>query len=224
MSIVDAIKNSVLEQFSQSISVSMILCSLVVAFLISLFIVLVYKKTFSGIVFNKSSVLTIIMLAMTTAMIIRTINSNLSLSLGMVGALSIVRFRTAIKDPVDTSFMFWAITAGIMSGAGLYVVAAVGSLCVGLLFYIVYLMDVKARAQYLLVVIYNAVAEEEVKSVLETIKKKNLKSRSANAAGTLELTFEVTYGNDVDQAITSLQAINGIKTVNLVTYTNDYGL
>jgi len=224
MSIVDAIKNSVLEQFSQSISVSMILCSLVVAFLISLFIVLVYKKTFSGIVFNKSSVLTIIMLAMTTAMIIRTINSNLSLSLGMVGALSIVRFRTAIKDPVDTSFMFWAITAGIMSGAGLYVVAAVGSLCVGLLFYIVYLMDVKAKAQYLLVVIYNAVAEEEVKSVLETIKKKNLKSRSANAAGTLELTFEVTYGNDVDQAITSLQAINGIKTVNLVTYTNDYGL
>ena len=97
MNIIDAIKNSVLEQFNGSISVEMILISLLVSFVISLFIVFVYKKTFSGVVYNKTIVMTIVMIAMVTSMVIRTINSNLSLSLGMVGALSIIRFRTAIK-------------------------------------------------------------------------------------------------------------------------------
>ena len=123
MNIIDAIKNSVLEQFNGSISVEMILISLLVSFVISLFIVFVYKKTFSGVVYNKTIVMTIVMIAMVTSMVIRTINSNLSLSLGMVGALSIIRFRTAIKEPMDTAFLFWAIVSGIMCGAGLYFIA-----------------------------------------------------------------------------------------------------
>ena len=118
-----------------SISVLEIALSLIVAFICSLYILYIYRQTFTGVVYNRSLVLTIVMLALVTAMIIRTINSNLSLSLGMVGALSIVRFRTAIKEPIDTAFMFWAITVGIMSGAGLYLIAFAGTIILGLLFY-----------------------------------------------------------------------------------------
>ena len=113
MSVVDTIKKSVLENFTGTVSVGAMLISLLLAFAIGLFIVYVYRKTYTGVVYSKAYSLCIIMLAMVTAMIIRTISSNISLSLGMVGALSIVRFRTAIKEPVDTSFMFWGISAVI---------------------------------------------------------------------------------------------------------------
>ncbi|MGI6510695.1 MAG: DUF4956 domain-containing protein [Erysipelotrichaceae bacterium] len=224
MSILDAIKKGVLEQFNSSVTVEMILVSLAVAFVISLFIVFIYKKTFSGVVYNKSTVLTIVIISMVTAMVIRTINSNLSLSLGMVGALSIVRFRTAIKEPVDTAFLFWAITAGIMSGAGLYVISIVGSLALGLLYYILYLADVKAKSQYLLVVAYREEAALEVENIIKSINKKKLKSKSLSDKGLMELTYEVEYNPTIDDTMRQLQKIEGVRNVNLVTYTNEYGL
>ena len=222
MNIIDAIKNSVLEQFNGSISVEMILISLLVSFVISLFIVFVYKKTFSGVVHNKTIVMTIVMIAMVTSMVIRTINSNLSLSLGMVGALSIIRFRTAIKEPMDTAFLFWAIVSGIMCGAGLYFIAVCGSLLLGLLFYVLYLMDIKAKSQYLLVVIYKSENSQIVESKLDSLTKKKLKSKSVNGNSVIEVTYEVEYDNTVDELMKSLSG--DVRNVNLVTYTNDYGL
>ena len=222
MNIIDAIKNSVLEQFNGSISVEMILISLLVSFVISLFIVFVYKKTFSGVVYNKTIVMTIVMIAMVTSMVIRTINSNLSLSLGMVGALSIIRFRTAIKEPMDTAFLFWAIVSGIMCGAGLYFIAVCGSLLLGLLFYVLYLMDIKAKSQYLLVVIYKSENSQIVESKLDSLTKKKLKSKSVNGNSVIEVTYEVEYDNTVDELMNSLSG--DVRNVNLVTYTNDYGL
>ena len=222
MNIIDAIKNSVLEQFNGSISVEMILISLLVSFVISLFIVFVYKKTFSGVVYNKTIVMTIVMIAMVTSMVIRTINSNLSLSLGMVGALSIIRFRTAIKEPMDTAFLFWAIVSGIMCGAGLYFIAVCGSLLLGLLFYVLYLMDIKAKSQYLLVVIYKSENSQVVESKLDSLTKKKLKSKSVNGNSVIEVTYEVEYDNTVDELMKSLSG--DVRNVNLVTYTNDYGL
>ena len=222
MNIIDAIKNSVLEQFNGSISVEMILISLLVSFVISLFIVFVYKKTFSGVVYNKTIVMTIVMIAMVTSMVIRTINSNLSLSLGMVGALSIIRFRTAIKEPMDTAFLFWAIVSGIMCGAGLYFIAVCGSLLLGLLFYVLYLMDIKAKSQYLLVVIYKSENSQIVESKLDGLTKKKLKSKSVNGNNVIEVTYEVEYDNTVDELMKSLSG--DVRNVNLVTYTNDYGL
>lgn len=222
MNIIDAIKNSVLEQFNGSISVEMILISLLVSFAISLFIVFVYKKTFSGVVYNKTIVMTIVMIAMVTSMVIRTINSNLSLSLGMVGALSIIRFRTAIKEPMDTAFLFWAIVSGIMCGAGLYFIAVCGSLLLGLLFYVLYLMDIKAKSQYLLVVIYKSENSQIVESKLDSLTKKKLKSKSVNGNNVIEVTYEVEYDNTVDELMKSLSG--DVRNVNLVTYTNDYGL
>ncbi|HPW54046.1 MAG TPA: DUF4956 domain-containing protein [Erysipelotrichaceae bacterium] len=202
----------------------MILISVAVAFVVSLFIVFVYKKTFSGVVYNKSTVLTIVIISMVTAMVIRTINSNLSLSLGMVGALSIVRFRTAIKEPVDTAFLFWAITAGIMSGAGLYLISVVGSLFLGLLYYVLYLADVKAKSQYLLVVAYREEAISGVENIIGSIAKKKLKSKSLSDRGLVELTYEIEYDPSVDEAMNRLQKTEGVRNVNLVTYTNEYGL
>ena len=222
MNIIDAIKNSVLEQFNGSISVEMILISLLVSFVISLFIVFVYKKTFSGVVYNKTIVMTIVMIAMVTSMVIRTINSNLSLSLGMVGALSIIRFRTAIKEPMDTAFLFWAIVSGIMCGAGLYFIAVCGSLLLGLLFYVLYLMDIKAKSQYLLVVIYKSENSQIVESKLDSLTKKKLQSKSVNGNSVIEVTYEVEYDNTVDELMKSLSG--DVRNVNLVTYTNDYGL
>lgn len=223
MSIFDAIKKGVLEQFNSSVTVEMILISVAIAFVISLFIVFIYKKTFSGVVYNKSTVLTIVIISMVTAMVIRTINSNLSLSLGMVGALSIVRFRTAIKEPVDTAFLFWAITAGIMTGAGLYVISIVGSLFLGILYYVLYLLDVKAKSQYLLVVAYREEGATAVESIIKTIKKKKLKSKSLSG-NLMELTYEIEYDPVIDEVMKKLQKTEGVRNVNLVTYTSEYGL
>lgn len=222
MSIIDAIKDSVLAQTTSALTVPQILLSLLVAFVCALYIAFIYRKTFSGIVYNRSYVLTLFLLTLVTAMIIRTINSNLSLSLGMVGALSIVRFRTAIKEPVDTAFMFWGITAGIMSGAGLYLIALAGTLFLGILFYIVYTTNVKASSQYLLVVSYSLGAEEAVDSLINSIKKSKFKSKVSLSKDTLEVTYEVQM--DDDSIVNKLQNLEGVKHVSLITFQNEIGL
>ena len=137
------IKDSVLNQFTGTLTLADVGLSLLTAFLISIFIIFVYKKTYSGVLYSKTFSLCLLMLSMVTALIIRTVNANLSLSLGMVGALSIVRFRTAVKEPIDTGFMFWGISAGIMAGAGLYLIAIVASILLGVLYFIGYLFVFK---------------------------------------------------------------------------------
>ena len=152
MSFLDMIKKSVIEEFSSTLSTGDLFFSLLTAFVAALLITYVYKKTYTGVSYTKSFVLSIVLLSMVTSLVIRTINSNLALSLGMVGALSIVRFRTAVKDPVDTIFMFWAITAGIMSGAGIYLTTLIATLILGILYMIMYMTNVKSTTKYLLVV------------------------------------------------------------------------
>ena len=171
MSAVDTIKKSVLENFTGTISIGSMLLSLIVAFAIGMFIIYVYRKTYTGVVYSKAFSLCILMLAMVTAMIIRTISSNISLSLGMVGALSIVRFRTAVKEPVDTGFMFWGISAGIMAGAGLYIPAIIASLALGVLYFVTYLLGFKTANRYLLVLKYKSSAHDDVMRKLKALKK-----------------------------------------------------
>ena len=178
MSFVDVIKKSVVNQFTGTISVQSILLSLITAFMISVFIIWIYKKTYTGVVYSKSFSLSILMLALVTTLIIQTISSNIALSLGMVGALSIVRFRTAVKEPVDTGFMFWAITAGIMAGANLYLASIIGSLMLGILYYICYMMGLKMNSKYLVIVKYDDSVEDDIKNILSKLKKYKLKSKS----------------------------------------------
>ena len=227
MSVVDTIKKSVLSNFTGTISVGDMLLSLIVAFLIGIFIIYVYRKTYTGVVYSKAFSLCILMLAMVTAMIIRTISSNISLSLGMVGALSIVRFRTAIKEPVDTSFMFWGISAGIMAGAGLYIIALIASLGIGLLYFLTYLLGFRVASRYLLVIKYDADVHSEIVRKVKALKRFKVRSKSI-FGDKIELSLEVDVKdngkNGVDQTIVDqFMGVDGVINASLIAYQNDFG-
>ncbi len=227
MSIVDTIKKSVLENFTGTITVTDMLLSLVVAFVIGIFIIYVYRKTYTGVVYSKAFSLCILMLAMVTSMIIRTISSNISLSLGMVGALSIVRFRTAVKEPVDTGFMFWGISAGIMSGAGLYIVALVASLLIGVLYFMTYLMGFRVSNRYLLVLKYDASAHNDVFKKVKSLKKFKVRSKSIYG-NEVELSLEVDLkenkkGGVETTIVDQFKDVDGVINASLIAYQNDFG-
>ena len=222
MSFVDVIKKSVVNQFTGTISVQSILLSLITAFMISVFIIWIYKKTYTGVVYSKSFSLSILMLALVTTLIIQTISSNIALSLGMVGALSIVRFRTAVKEPVDTGFMFWAITAGIMAGANLYLASIIGSLMLGILYYICYMMGLKMNSKYLVIVKYDDSAEDDIKNILSKLKKYKLKSKS-KSKNSVEMTFEVELNDSTQKLVDKISKIDGVQNCSLISYQNDFG-
>ncbi len=223
MSFLDMIKNSVVEQFGTGVSVGQMLGSLVVSFLMGAFILLVYRQTYRGVLFSKGFAYSLILLCMITAVIIRTISSNLALSLGMVGALSIVRFRTAIKDPVDTVFMFWTIACGIMSGAGLYLVGGLACLGAGLLYFVVCTVYRKNKCPYLLVVRYDPEQYGAVKKVLHTLPKYRVKSRTITRNGG-ELTVEVSLKGSEMAVLDTLLATSGVMDASLVSYESEFGL
>lgn len=223
MSFVDMIKNSVLEEFSGGFSVSSILLSLLIAFVIGLYIIFIYRKTYTGVVYSKSFSLSIILLSMVTALVIKTINSNLALSLGMVGALSIVRFRTAVKEPVDTIFMFWAIASGIMTGAGLYLASIIASLALGILFFIAYLIGFKKTNRYLLVIKYDSKILIKSDELFSYFPKNKLRSKTASG-NEVEITFEIDMNKDYNaKLVDKIAGIKGVKTTSVINYQNDFG-
>lgn len=222
MNFVDVFKRSFVEQFTGTISVQSILLSLGTAFLISVFILFVYKKTFTGVIYSKSFSLSILLLSLVTTLVIQTISSNITLSLGMVGALSIVRFRTAVKEPVDTGFMFWAITAGIMAGANLYIAAIIGSLIVGLLFFICYSFGMKLGNKYLVIIKYDEEVAAKVEKALENIKFR-VKSRSITK-GMIEYTFEVELTDENQKLLDKIGSLSGVSSLNVISYQNDFGV
>ena len=221
MNFVDLIKNSVISEFTGTISMDKIVLSLITAFITGIFIIFVYRKTYTGVVYSKSFALCIILLAMVTALIIRTTNSNLALSLGMVGALSIVRFRTAVKEPVDTGFMFWGITVGIMSGAGLYLISIVSSIALGILFYVSYIIGFKASTHYLLILKYDVKNDKIIESLVSKLPKHKVKSKSI-CKGKVELSFEIDTNNHL-KLVDSFNNTDLVDNVSLISYQNDFG-
>ncbi len=216
------IKDSVLNQFTGTLTLADVGLSLLTAFLISIFIIFVYKKTYSGVLYSKTFSLCLLMLSMVTALIIRTVNANLSLSLGMVGALSIVRFRTAVKEPIDTGFMFWGISAGIMAGAGLYLIAIVASILLGVLYFIGYLFGFKSKSKYLLVLKYDSNNESEVNKLLKTLPKHKLKTKTS-AKKVTEVTYEVEVKNEDTKFMNNFLNDENILVASLVSYQNEFG-
>ena len=152
LNIVDDLQKKIILSFDQTIPTKDIILSLMVAIIGALIINFVYKKTYMGVSYTKTFSMSIILLTMVTSIVIRTITSNLALSLGRVGALSIVRFRTAVKDPIDTVFMFWAITVGIMSGVGLYFAGMLAACIIGLIYFINFTYQSKKTKKLLLVI------------------------------------------------------------------------
>ena len=216
------IKDSIANQFNGTLSVVDMSLSLLTAFIISIFIIFVYKKTYAGVLYSKTFTLCIIMLSMVTALIIRTVNANLSLSLGMVGALSIVRFRTAVKEPVDTGFMFWGISAGIMAGAGLYIVAIVGSIILGLLYFGGYLFSFKGKSKYLFVLKYNKNYDEVVSEMVKKLPSHKLKTKTLSK-DVVELTYEVLVKDDKLKFMEAFQNDQRFINVALISYQNEFG-
>lgn len=221
MSFNDIFKSSFLENVT-AVSLSDMGLALLLAFLLGLFIFLVYKKTYAGVMFSQAFGGSLIAMTMITTMVILAVTSNVVLSLGMVGALSIVRFRTAIKEPMDIAFLFWAIAAGIVLAAGLIPLAVVGSLFVGVVL-LVFSRQKNGESPYILVIhCADQDVEGQVRALVEArVRRLNLKSKSV-APGQIELNYEVRLRDADTEFVNELGAMEGVGNVVLVSYNGDY--
>ena len=221
MNFSDIFKSSFIENIA-SVSMLDMAIAMALALLSGLFIFLVYKKTFNGVMYSSSFGVTLVALTMITTLVILAVTSNVVLSLGMVGALSIVRFRTAIKEPLDIAFLFWAIAVGIVLAAGMIPLAVIGSIVIG----VVLLVFVNRKSHfnpYLIVINCDSHASEEnAKNYLkDKVNKCTVKSKTAQS-GCVELTFEIRLKDDNTDFINELSAMNGINSAVLVSYNGDY--
>lgn len=217
----DIFKSGFLENVA-SISVFDMILTIVLSFGIGLFIFLVYKKTYRGVMYSAGFGTTLIALTMITAIVILAVTSNVVLSLGMVGALSIVRFRTAIKDPLDIAFLFWSIGAGIILAAGMIPLAVIGSVCIGVIL-LIFVNKTSNTHPYMVVLgCTDHDAEVNAKKFLsEYVTKTTIKSKSA-VKGAIELNIEVRLKNDDTDFINILSEMPGVNSAVLVSYNGDY--
>lgn len=221
MTFQDIFKSSFLENVA-SVSVFDMLLTIVLAFGIGLFIFLVYKKTFRGVMYSSGFGTTLIALTMITSVVILAVTSNVVLSLGMVGALSIVRFRTAIKDPLDIAFLFWSIGAGIVLAAGMIPLAVIGSVAIGLILLVFVNRKSTCRPYMVVISCTDAQAEERAREYLdESVLRSTLKSKTA-VREDMELTIEVRLKDDNTDFINELSDMQGINSVAIVSYNGDY--
>ncbi|GFN33869.1 DUF4956 domain-containing protein [Paenibacillus xylaniclasticus] len=218
----DIIKDSVVKNFVNDIDLSKIVITMAIAFLIGFFIYLLYKRVFSGVLYSKSFNISLIGMTLVTAMVIIAINSNLVLSLGMVGALSIVRFRTPIKDPTDLIFLFWAAAAGIVTGAGFYSLAIAGSVIVGIVLF-VFMKKATYETPYLLVVNCDGDDSEQqlLQQVHAAVKRFNVKQKSVTP-GNIELTLEVRLKDKEGSFVNAISGLRGVRNAVLISYSGDY--
>lgn len=221
MSFSDIFKSKFLDNFA-SVSLMDMGIAMVLAFGLGLFIHLVYKKTYSGVMYSSGFSLTLVALTMITTLVILAVTSNVVLSLGMVGALSIVRFRAAIKEPTDIAFLFWAIAVGIVLAAGMIPLAVGGSVLIGLM--ILVFANRKSVDKPFIVVLSCADYDSEVRAkefLDDQTTRAVIKSKSARK-GAIELHYEVRLKDDNTDFINLLSAMNGVNSAVLVSYQGDY--
>lgn len=217
----DIFKSSFLENVTAISPLDMAL-TIVLAFGIGLFIFYVYKKTYQGVMYSSSFGVTLIALTMITSQVILAVTSNVVLSLGMVGALSIVRFRTAIKEPLDIAFLFWSIAAGIILAAGMIPLAVIGSVITGLIL-LLFVNKKSHKNPYILVLsCADHASESAAMAYLDArLERCVVKSKSARA-GLIELNLEVRLKNENTDFINDLSGIGGVNSATLVSYNGDY--
>ena len=217
----DIFKSSFLENMT-SVSLLDMLLTLALAFGLGMFIFLVYKKTYSGVMYSSSFGGTLVAMTMITSMTILAVTSNVVLSLGMVGALSIVRFRTAIKEPMDIAFLFWSIAAGIVLAAGMIPLAVIGSVIIGVMM-LIFLNRKAVHDPYIAVVTCaNAEAEKAACEYLKkNVEKAVIKAKSCQN-GAIEMTWEIRLLKHDTAFITELSEMDGVTSAVLVSYNGDY--
>lgn len=217
----DIFKSSFLENVS-SVSLLDMGLALILSFCLGMFIFLVYKKTYNGVMYSSSFGVTLVALTMITTTLILAVTSNVVLSLGMVGALSIVRFRTAIKEPLDIAFLFWSIAVGIILAAGLIPLAVAGSILIGVILLV--FVNKKSHSNPYIVVVQCDGHDSEVavkKHIEENTDKCVIKSKTAQK-GMIELNVEIRLKDDNTDFINALAQLSGVGSAVLVSYNGEY--
>ena len=217
----DIFKSGFLENIN-SISLLDMAVALILAFSLGVFIFYVYKKTFSGVMYSSSFGVTLVALTMITTVVILAVTSNVVLSLGMVGALSIVRFRTAIKEPLDIAFLFWSIAVGIVLAAGMIPLAVVGSIVIGVI--LIVFVNKKSHVNPYIVVIQCDTHEHEKQAMAyleKQVERLVGKSKTAQKCA-IELNLEIRLKDDNTDFINALAEMEGVRSAVLVSYNGDY--
>ena len=217
----DIFKSSFLEDVSAFQPLDMII-ALALSLVLGLFIFMVYKRTFNGVMYSQVFGLSLIAMCMITTLVILAISSNVVLSLGMVGALSIVRFRTAVKDPMDIVYLFWSIASGIVLGAGMLPLAVLGTAFVGIVLIALGVKKVTDSPYILIVECDDERAEEAAAAkVREVVKKYTVKSKTVSKSG-IEMTMEVRLPEMSTEFVNAVTKIDGVKNAALVSYNGEY--
>ena len=218
----DIFKSSFLEKASTFSILDMVI-ALVLAFAIGLFIFLVYKKTFRGVMYSENFGVSLLAMTLVTTLIILAVTSNVILSLGMVGALSIVRFRSAIKEPLDIAFVFWSVSTGIVLGAGLIPLAVFGSVFIGIIL-LVFVNKKSSDNPYILIVNCDDDNSEylTMQHINKSVKKHVIKSKTVSGDIGIELTVEIRSKEMSAKFVNEINHLEGVRNVVLVSYNGDY--
>ena len=196
-----------------------ILLSLVLALAAGLFIAWIYRRNYRGVMYSNNFTLTLVMMTLITCPVVMCIRESIQLSMGMVGALSIVRFRTAVKDPLDTAYMFWALTMGILLGAGQFFLTACAVVGIGLLLTVLVHIQSRGVNSYLLVVRMAEDSERQANQLVNNLKVQQLKSKTVSANG-IEATYEVRVDKP-DALLNKLRSLPGVYDATLVAYNGE---
>lgn len=221
MTFQDVFNSNFLSQVTSFSAVDMIIAQFL-AFALGMFIYFVYKRTYRGVMYSQSFGVSLVALTMITALVIQAVTSNVILSLGMVGALSIVRFRSAVKEPLDIAYLFWSIAAGIVLGAGLIPLAIFGSVVIGVMLTI-FVVKKPNDTPYLLVVHCqdDAVEQAVLAQIADKSQRTMVKAKTVNQEG-VELTMELRLKDDTTQFVNDISRLPGVRDAVLVTYNGEY--
>ena len=217
----DIFKSSFLQSVSEFSFLDTLL-GLGVALIVGLFIFLIYKKTLSGVMYSSSFALTLIGLSLITTLVIMAVTSNVVLSLGMVGALSIVRFRAAIKEPIEIVFLFWALASGIVIGAGMIPLCIIGSAIIGVILLLFGNMKVRHNPYILILNLKDDQAEGVVHGALEQLTEHYVVKSKTVTANSIELTAEIRAKDPTTSFVNAINSIDGVMAATLVSYNGDY--
>ena len=221
MNFSDVFKSSFLDSVTEFSILDTVL-GLVVALLVGLFIFVVYKKTLTGVMYSNGFALTLVGLSLVTTLVIMAVTSNVVLSLGMVGALSIVRFRTAIKEPVEIVFLFWSLAVGIVIGAGMIPLAIIGSVIIGIILLLFANRKIRNNPYILILSCQDEKAEEAVLGILDkSVEHYIVKSKTNNVSG-IEMTCELRTKDATTSFVNRIHDIKGIESATLVSYNGEY--
>ena len=196
-----------------------IIFSLVLAFAVGLFIAWTYRRNYRGVMYSNNFTLTLVLMTLITCPVVMCIRESIQLSMGMVGALSIVRFRTAVKDPLDTAYMFWALTMGILLGAGQFFLTALAVVGIAVLITVLVHIQSKRLGSFLLVIRMGDEAERAANQIVAGIRIQQLKSKTVSSNG-IEATYEVRVDKP-DALLAKLRSVPGIYDATLVAYTGE---